>query len=308
MKTKPIKLQEIEQYLDVIQQLIDVQKTNSPTFVIEYNDFKNDQIVTQQKFVAINTYQTSCSVSEEQIKDLKKVWDIDVLDLVKNALVNENVIAINKHCMANIGKLAKDKEISEYTLYDKFVVKLYSVLDKVLPKKFKLSKIEFKSNRQYIKKLKVRSVKEILDAILYASAKIARDGKLGYGNFAVCGPGVASLLERLAPYAYVSKYDKKGNGLMYTLGNIAGLTIYVDPYMLQSDTRVFIGRKNKNEESGLKLFLKDDDLNTKIVDDGHYSPRIITKMRYALVPVGESCKDQYRMITFKYNDKKIKFY
>lgn len=312
METKPIKLHLIENYLETVGQFVDIQKVDSPAFAVAYNDFKDNKLESQTKFIQLGTYQTACSVTEEQIKDLKEVWDIDVTEMVKNVLINENVMSINKSCMANIGKLAKDKEISEYTLYDRVFDKLYSFLNKVYPKKIKINNFETKLTRQYIKKLKVKSVTEILDAILYASAKIARDGNFGYGNFVVCGSAIEALLKQSAYYTYIAKnndkdpYDKRGNGLIYPIGNIAGITIYVDPYMIQSDTRVFIGRKNNSSEPGLKLFLKDEDLSTKFIDDWKYSPRIITRIRYSLIPVGESCKDMYRMITFKYDNKKIK--
>jgi hypothetical protein len=78
----------------------------------------------------------------------------------------------------------------------------------------------------------------------------------------------------------------QNNGSLYPVGAVAGMTVYVDPNMSWSDTRVLVGRKGADEEPGLKFmpYLMAESIQT--IAEGTMSPKIAVKSRYALVEAG----------------------
>jgi hypothetical protein len=85
----------------------------------------------------------------------------------------------------------------------------------------------------------------------------------------------------------------QNNGALYPLGTLAGLTIYIDPNMDYSDTRILVGRKGADEEPGLKFmpYLMAESIQT--IAEGTMSPKIAVKSRYALVEAGFHPETQY---------------
>jgi len=78
----------------------------------------------------------------------------------------------------------------------------------------------------------------------------------------------------------------QNNGSLYPVGAVAGMTVYVDPNMSWSDTRVCVGRKGADEEPGLKFmpYLMAESIQT--IAEGTMAPKVAVKSRYALVEAG----------------------
>jgi hypothetical protein len=71
------------------------------------------------------------------------------------------------------------------------------------------------------------------------------------------------------------------------------MTLYVDPNMKYSDTRVLVGRKGSDEEPGLKFmpYMMAESIQT--IAEGTMAPKIAVKSRFALVEAGQLPQTQY---------------
>jgi hypothetical protein len=77
------------------------------------------------------------------------------------------------------------------------------------------------------------------------------------------------------------------------------MTLYVDPNMKYSDTRVLVGRKGADEEPGLKFmpYMMAESIQT--IAEGTMAPKIAVKSRFALVEAGQLPQTQYYTIYFR---------
>ena len=82
-----------------------------------------------------------------------------------------------------------------------------------------------------------------------------------------------------------------GEESLYFAGSLAGLKIYVDPYMKWDDTRICVGRKavvnNKRVQGSGVVFmpyiLADQ---VQIIAEGTMSPKVLINSRFAIVDTG----------------------
>jgi hypothetical protein len=91
--------------------------------------------------------------------------------------------------------------------------------------------------------------------------------------------------------------------MIYPIGNIGGIIIYVDPYMLWNDTNIYIGRKIKESEPGIKFYFKFKDTEVIMQAEGVSTSKLILRMRCAMPVIGENAQYQYRKIEYKPNSK-----
>ena len=86
---------------------------------------------------------------------------------------------------------------------------------------------------------------------------------------------------------------------------MAGMTIYVDPNMLNSDTRVLVGRKGATDEPGTVFcpYLMAE--SVKLITEGTGAPKVIIKSRYALVDAGFHPETQYITLYFQTNSGSV---
>ena len=82
-------------------------------------------------------------------------------------------------------------------------------------------------------------------------------------------------------------------------GTLAGLKVYVDPYMTWEDTRVCVGRKGNGNEPGvvfMPYILAD---TVSITAEGTMAPKMLVNSRYAIADAGFYPELQY--YTFSIN-------
>ena len=298
---KIIKLSNVENFIEV--QIID-----SPTYIYEYLDFvdKEKQILKGlEKPVQVGEFRVACHVTQDQVDHIQKELGIDVNELINDVLINESAMSIAKHVMARIGNVGRINELEDYTPIDKAKNLMYKFANAFRPKN-KLIHEKIKVN--YQKKIKVKNFKDILAEMLRESNKIGIKGKLGFANFAVCNAKTSAILKDNSEYAFApsdeeSNKFKPSTGAPFAIGKIAGITIYVDPNMLYSDTNVYIGCKTPERYPGLKLFVYPGGIESTLQTEGAGAPKMVFKIQYALVDVGESCKLMYRKFQYKDNLK-----
>jgi hypothetical protein len=265
------------------------------------------------KFVEAKTFQVAAAVTTEQIQDLNKQYGIDVVSMVENALVNELSQAINKNILARAFALGW---LNNYGMTTSEGVSLNTTLDPGLTASTTVSYITPEGTAQSItvggfsgfassggvSNENLYTVqRRILSKILAAGNVVAQRGRRGPANFIVTNLQLASAVMDNAQFtaAPLTNAINQNNGSLYPVGTIAGMTLYVDPNMKYSDTRVLVGRKGADEEPGLKFmpYMMAESIQT--IAEGTMAPKIAVKSRFALVEAGQLPQTQYYTIYFR---------
>ena len=266
------------------------------------------------KFVNVGTFQVSVSVTQEQIQDLNKQWGIDVIAMVENAGINEISQSINKHILSRLFGLGWKNHIDANAAEN---INLNLRLDSSVS----MTSTAFAYNNDGAVATGTMTVpgfatyapgnttgfenqdtviKRIMANILAAGNVVAQRGRRGPANFIVTNLKIATALQTNAQYAFspMANTFTQTNGSLYPLGTIAGMTLYVDPNMIYTDTRVLVGRKGASDEPGTIFcpYLMAE--SVKLITEGTGAPKVIIKSRYALVDAGFHPETQYITLFF----------
>lgn len=255
------------------------------------------------KFVEATTYQVAASITTEQIQDLNRQYGIDVVAMVENALVNEISQSINKHILARAFALG-------WSNNDEFESVMGETLNFALDPTYSSGSVSYIGKAGTSLSIDVNPFyqvnttgfenlstvqRRVVSKILAAGNIIASRGRRGPANFVVTNAQVATALADVAQFTFAPMANtiNQNNGSLYPIGTLAGMTVYVDPNMEWTDTRVLVGRKGTDEEPGLKFmpYLMAEPIQT--ISEGTMSPKIAVKSRYALVEAGQLPQTMY---------------
>jgi hypothetical protein len=273
------------------------------------------------KFVAVGTFQVSVSVTQEQIQDLNKQWGIDVIAMVENAGINEISQAINKNILSRLFAHGWKNHLDANTVEGinlnlncastgAITSTAYAYVNAGSVTTGSMSVPGFAvypntgsatfENQDTI-------IKRVLANILAAGNVIMQRGRRGPANFIVTNLKIATALQTNAQYAFapITNTFTQSNGSLYPLGTVAGMTLYVDPNMLYTDTRVLVGRKGAADEPGVVFcpYLMAE--SVKLITEGTGAPKVIIKTRYALVDAGFHPQTQYLTLFVNTNTNNI---
>lgn len=227
------------------------------------------------KFVEAETDQVSISATVEQIQDLNRVWNYDVISMLENVAVNDLAQSINKRLVDKVLQLA-DVHSAEINLVEGAGI---TGLD--------LTAGGF-DNTSTLQRRLVTKVLEMANLIYHR-------GRFGAGTFLVTNGRVASAMADVAGYSIAQVPTDMGGvaGNLYPAGKVYGVQVYVDPNMAWGDSRIMIGRKGADEEPGVKFmpYIMAESLQT--ISEGTFSPKIGMKSRYAITEAGWHPETQY---------------
>jgi hypothetical protein len=266
------------------------------------------------KFVQVGTYQVSVSVTQEQIQDLNKQWGIDVIAMVENAGINEISQSINKHILSRTFALGWKNHIAAYNAESvnlnlrtdastATTSPAFAYPDATGTTTGTMTIPGFTTvpvNLGTAFENEDTAIKRIMARIIAGGNVIAQRGRRGPANFIVTNIKIATALQTNAQYAFspIANTFNQTNGSLYPLGTIGGMTLYVDPNMVYTDTRVLIGRKGAADEPGVVFcpYLMAE--SVKLITEGTGAPKVIIKSRYALVDAGWHPETQYLTLYF----------
>lgn len=265
------------------------------------------------KFVEATTYQVAASITTEQIQDLNRQYGIDVVAMVENALVNEISQSINKHILSRAFALGWSNNYEFYQVMGEtlnFRLDSTSDLTSGLPQyllkdgtfsaatgtgSIPMNGFDLAGAATTLFENLSTVQRRVVSKILAAGNIIASRGRRGPANFVVTNAQVATALADVAQFTFAPMANtiNQNNGSLYPIGTLAGMTVYVDPNMEWTDTRVLVGRKGTDEEPGLKFmpYLMAEPIQT--ISEGTMSPKIAVKSRYALVEAGQLPQTMY---------------
>ena len=233
--------------------------------------------------VEAKTIQVKGTITREQIQDLK-AYGIDALAQVEAELVNELTQHINRELLEEIFALG-NKNHEEAEAFEGINLNTYFVADADAADTDGYVTSYVGGGAETLGTIQRR----IMSKVLAASNLIAQRGRRGAGTFAVCSAHIATALQDCAGFvAYpLSNTINQTAGSLFPVGAISGVSIYVDPNMPWSATKVVVGRKGKDNEPGLVFmpYLMADKLSYP-AEGMEGAPVTSLKSRYAVVRAG----------------------
>ena len=233
--------------------------------------------------VEAKTIKVKGAITREQIQDLK-AYGIDALAQVEAELVNELTQHINRELLNEIYALGM-QNYNEALAFEGINLNTYFTVDPKAAAKPGYVTSFVGGGAETLGTIQRR----IMSKVLAASNLIAQRGRRGAGTYAVCSAAIATALQDCAGFvAYpLSNTINQTAGSLYPVGAVSGVSIYVDPNLPWSDTRVVVGRKGKDNEPGIVFmpYLMADKL-TYPVEGLEGAPVTSLTSRYAIVKAG----------------------
>ena len=243
----------------------------------ELSKFRQMGLRMFTKFVEAETDQVAISATVEQIQDLNRVWNYDVISMLENVAVNDLAQSINKRLVDRVLNLA-DVHSGEIDLVEGAGITTLDLSTGA-------------GGFENVSTLQRRLVTKVLEL----ANLIYHRGRFGAGTFMVTNGRIASALADVAGYSIAQVPTDMGGiaGNLYPAGKVYGVQVYVDPNMSWGDTRLAIGRKGADEEPGVKFmpYIMAESLQT--ISEGTFSPKIGMKSRYAITEAGWHPETQY---------------
>jgi hypothetical protein len=232
------------------------------------------------KFIEAKGDQVAISANIEQIQDLNRVWNYDVISMLENVAVNDLAQSINKRLVDRIFQLA-DTHNAEIEAVEGTGI---TTLDLTAGT----------GGFENVSTLQRRLVTKILEV----SNLIYHRGRFGAGTHIITNGRVASALADVAGYSIAQAPNDMGGvaGNLYPAGKVYGVQVMVDPNLRFGDTRICMSRKGADEEPGVKFmpYIMAESLQT--IAEGTFSPKIGMKSRYAITEAGWHPETQYANI------------
>ena len=233
--------------------------------------------------VEAKTIKVKGAITREQIQDLK-AYGIDALAQVEAELVNELTQHINRELLNEIYALGM-QNFNEALAFEGINLNTYFTVNPDAEPVNNYVTSYVGGGAETLGTIQRR----IMSKVLAASNLIAQRGRRGAGTYAVCSAAIATALQDCAGFvAYpLSNTINQTAGSLYPVGAISGVSIYVDPNLPWSDTRIVVGRKGKDNEPGIVFmpYLMADKL-TYPVEGLEGAPVTSLTSRYAIVKAG----------------------
>ena len=264
------------------------------------------------KLVQMGSYEVTGSVTRQQLQDMP-LYGIDVVGKVLEAMQNELSQAINNRILDRLFKLGvtnahvqkeyqgvdlnlffgdstmPSQELSKFPAASKYIdIHNENVAAKwgVIPNATQNTAAENVTTHQ----------RRIMSRCLAAANLIANVSRFGRANWIVTNTQILSALQDCASFVVapmVNTLTQDGSQSLYFAGSIAGLNVYVDPYMTWDDTRVCVGRKGDGNTPGVVFmpYILADTVQTVV--EGTMAPKLLCNSRFAVVDAGFHPEQQY---------------
>ena len=265
------------------------------------------------KLVQMGAYEVTGSVTRQQLQDMP-LYGVDVIGKVLEAMQNEISQAINNRILDRVFKLGVENANNQYRIQG---VDLNLYLNDVNGTGLALT--EFDAYSKYVgldglepSYLKSRIVpnaiqntaaenvtthqRRIMSRILAAANLIANVSRRGRGQWVVTNTQILSALQDASAFVIapmVNTLVQDGSKSLYFAGSIAGLNLYVNPYMTWDDTRVCVGRKSNGNDPGVIFmpYILADTVQTIV--EGTMAPKLLVNSRFAIVDAGFHPEQSY---------------
>lgn len=256
------------------------------------------------KLVQMGSYEVTGSVTRPQLQDMP-LYGVDVIGKVLEAMQNQISQEINNRILDRVFKLgvenyklqrdyqgvdlnlflgdaaATSKKLKDFTAYSKFV----GIDDKTVDGEIAIPNAIQNTAAENV----TTHQRRIMSRVLAASNLIANVSRYGRGNWVVTNTQVLTALQDCAGFVIAPMQNtltQDGANSIYFAGSVAGLNIYVDPFMTWDDTRVLVGRKSDGNTPGVVFmpYILADTVQTVV--EGTMAPKLLVNSRFAIVDAG----------------------
>lgn len=265
------------------------------------------------KLVQMGSYEVTGSVTRQQLQDMP-LYGVDVIGKVLEQMQNEISQHINNRILDRVFKLGVDNAdfqyhyqgadlnlflndvngtglaLNQFDAYNK-----YRTSDGAAPK-FLASRVVPNAIQNTAAENVTTHQRRIMSRILAAANLIANVSRRGRGQWVVTNTQILTALQDASAFVVapmVNTLTQDGSQSLYFAGSIAGLNLYVDPYMTWDDTRVCIGRKSNGNDPGVIFmpYILADTVQTIV--EGTMAPKLLVNSRFAIVDAGFHPEQNY---------------
>ena len=261
------------------------------------------------KWIKMGSYEVTATVTRQQLQDLP-LYGVDAVSKVMEACQNEITQSINARILEHVFALGVTNAVKQ-KVRQGVDLNLYMGTAAAKPlAEFGLK--EFKDvygDDQFARFADVKNAevntsaentysrqRRISSRVLAAANLVQVTGRRGRANWIVTNAQVATALQDCAGYVVapmVNNLLQDGSRDLYQAGTLAGIKVYVDPYMEWDDCRICIGRKGNGNEPGvifMPYILAD---TVSITAEGTMAPKMLVNSRYAIADAGFYPEAQY---------------
>lgn len=239
------------------------------------------------KRVTVGTIEISSALKRTEMEDIKSQTGIDIVQKLESVLVNELSQTISRQIVEKIFQMGELNRAATPTLSSG----LGSIFD--LDTDYVTTGPQGETTHAVQRKL--------CSKIFAGSNFIASEGRIGPATYLVTNGRIAAALSDAAAYTINPvKGNMNTNGQLYPVGQIAGIQVYVDPYMKYDDNRVVLGRRNEVDQPGIIFVPYLMAQSISLISEATRAPRLFLRSRYAVVEGGFFPQKQY--LTIKITD------
>lgn len=240
------------------------------------------------KTVEIGVAHVSASLKLSEVNDYKKMYGVDIVQRTQAQLLNQLSQTISIEIVEKVKEMGlKNRANTAAVPYS--IANWGPITD---PKQFDISVPAVASALGGEHNASI--ARFLMKKIESASYYIATDGRISSADFMVVSGTLAAQIKTMAGYS-INGNDIKItlNGQLAPAGTFNGIKVYVDPYMNPNDLTIYLGRKGKNEEPGLKFLAYLLAESVEIVSESTFGPRLYMYSRYAITEFGFYPEKQY---------------
>ena len=259
------------------------------------------------KWIQMGSYEVTGTVTRQQLQDLP-LYGVDAVAKVMEALQNEITQHINQRILERVFALgvtnAEQQKAFQGVDLNLWMAKSGATAADASVQAFAgVAEMKDIYGDDHIAELGATKNAEVLTSaenthtrqrrissrILAAANLIQTVGRRGRATWIVTNAKIASALQDVSGYVVApmaNNMAQDGSQNLFLSGTIAGLKVYVDPYMAWEDTRICVGRKGDGNSPGvifMPYILAD---TVSITAEGTMAPKMLVNSRYAIAEAG----------------------
>lgn len=254
------------------------------------------------KWIQMGSYEVTGTVTRQQLQDLP-LYGVDAVGKVMEQMQNEITQHINQRILERVFALGVQNAMQQKA-YQGVDLNLYmgkqetkNLADFGIKEFVDAHGTDHLADWGAIANAEVNTSAEnlhtrqrrIMSRILAAVTVIQNVGRRGRPTWVVTNGQIAAALEDVSGYVVapmVNGMSQDGSKDLYMGGQVAGLKVYVDPYMDWNDCRICVGRKGDANSPGLVFlpYILADQV--QITAEGTMAPKMLLNSRFALAELG----------------------
>ena len=266
------------------------------------------------KWITVGSYEVTGAVTRQQLQDLP-LYGVNAVSKIMEAMQNELTQSINARIIEHVFRLGvtnalnlKNYQGVDLNLYMGTADKDFAQLPMNIKEYKDIYGTDLRATWGTIKNSEVNTSAEnlhtrqrrIASRVLAASNLIQVTNRRGPANWVVTNTQIVTALQDCAQYVVApmqNTFTQSVTANLYKSGTLAGLQVYVDPYMDWEDTRVCVGRKGNGNEPGVIFmpYILADQLS--LVAEGTMAPKMMVNSRYAIADIGFFPEKNYYTFT-----------